>query len=149
MRFATAADHPEIMEIFAKHRDVFPHVRNDYVDRMIRKGSVVFDHGVVIAFTIYKRRQPIGIDGVIARKGDCILHQIVVDELGSGIATEVFDSFLEYVDTNVYLTVRANNRRAIKFYRREGMQEIGKISWSEGKIHGLIFLLRREYTLYE
>lgn len=147
MRIATMKDHANIMALFYMWRDVFPHVRSDYLQRMIRKGTVVWTKGVVITFTIYKRKQPIGLDGIVASKGDCMLHQIASECRGKGYAAEVFKLFLRYVDTNVYLTVRENNHRAVKFYYDMGMEELGEVYWAAGTIPGLIFVSRKEFIV--
>ncbi len=144
---ACMEDHSEIMGIFYRYRDVFPHVRSDYIGRMIRKGTVLYTKGVVITFTIYKRNQAIGLEGIVASKGDCMLHQIVSDRLGKGYAYCVFNLFLRYVDTNVYLTVRESNHHAIAFYYQMGMEEIGKVHWAAGTIPGVIFLSRKEFIV--
>jgi hypothetical protein len=39
----------------------------------------------------------------------------------------------------IYLNVRSENDRAKKFYERNGMELVDKISWSGGKIEGDVY----------
>lgn len=43
------------------------------------------------------------------------------------------------VRSNVWCTVRANNHVARKFYEKNGMRNVGPISWSHGTIKGRIY----------
>lgn len=41
----------------------------------------------------------------------------------------------------VWLSVRADNKRAIKFYQKMEFELMGDISWKQGEIKGVIFRL--------
>ena len=69
-------------------------------------------------------------------KGECVLNQIIST---SGEGSKILKRFFDYVQTNVYLSVRDDNIKAIEFYKRNGMEQIGDISWSNGQVKGKIF----------
>jgi hypothetical protein len=115
---ATIADLDKVYSAFASRKDLFPHIRKDYVERQIKKGVVVFHKSVFIIFDEYKRRQKLGT--TYAERGDIILHQIVNTEQGNGLASKVWDAWVKQfvAQTNLVLTVRASNDTARKFYER-------------------------------
>ena len=43
------------------------------------------------------------------------------------------------IDTNLYLSVRASNHKAIGFYNKMGMRQVGKTSWGNNTMKGLIY----------
>ena len=74
MIHAKMEDFETVKEIFYQHKKWFPHIRTDYMRRMITRGRVVLCREVIITYHFYKRKQRIG--NVLAQQGDCILHQI-------------------------------------------------------------------------
>ena len=71
MRLANKKDYEQIKQIFYKHKKWFPHVRTDYMRRMIATNRLIFENEVIITFHHAKRKQTIG--DVHVRKGDTIL----------------------------------------------------------------------------
>ena len=136
MAHASIEDFDFIMGEFRKLGKIFPHIRTNYVERKLNSGSVIFHGGVIIIYNIYKRVQRLG--NIKAKKGDCVLHQII--NVSSSNASQVLQEFYKYVNTTVYLSVRADNERAIKFYLKNDMEEISDISWADGKIKGKVFV---------
>jgi len=137
IKLATIDDHKEIMTIFRHYKEVFPHIRNDFIKRTIESGNCIFNHGTVITFNKYKRGQNVG--NCKTNKGDWILHQIATKEQGKGNATKVFNEFLDFIDGDLFLNVRADNKWAIKFYLKMGMKQVGDITWSKGTLKGKVF----------
>lgn len=129
----------KVYNAFASRKDLFPHIRKDYVGRQIEKGVVVFAKGVYIIFDEYKRRQKLGT--TYAERGDIILHQIVNTEQGNGMASKVWDAWSDkfVADKNLVLTVRASNESARRFYALKGMSVSGNISWSGGDLPGVVY----------
>ena len=123
-------------EIFYLHKKWFPHVRTDYMKRMIAKKNLILDNNVVITYNIYKRKQKIG--DVQALKGDCILHQIVAKDKGT--ASTVLQRFFEFINRRVYLSVRSDNELAKSFYLKNNMKLVGKHNWSNGTLSGDVFV---------
>ena len=141
MYHAVKSDFEKVKEIFYLHKKWFPHVRTDYMKRMIAKKNLILENDVVITYNFYKRKQKIG--DVQAFKGDCILHQIVAKTKGT--ASDVLQRFFKFVNHNplgkrVYLSVRSDNEMAKNIYLKNNMKLIGKTSWSKGTLPGDVFV---------
>ena len=135
MRLAIKSDFNDIKSLFYKHKEIFPHIRQDKLLHYIETGNCIYDNEVVITFNVYKRKVRIG--NIVANKGDCILHQIVSK---SGKASKTLQDFFKYINTKVYLSVRKDNTEAIDFYLKNDMLKIGDIAWKNNTIPGKIFL---------
>ena len=130
MNHAKETDFESVKEIFYQHKKWFPHIRTDYMKRMIAKENLIFDNDVVITYNFYKRKQRIG--DVIAQQGDCILHQIAAKH-HNGSASQALQKFFEFVNPRrVYLSVRSDNEIAKKFYVKNNMKLIGSTTWAKG-----------------
>ena len=57
MNHAKETDFELVKEIFYQHKKWFPHIRTDYMKRMIAKENLIFDNDVVITYNFYKRKQ--------------------------------------------------------------------------------------------
>ena len=103
-------------------------------------GQVILQDGVLITEQEYKRSGKIGRDtDVETKKGDRIIHQIINSQPNNGNARKVIEEYFKYVDTDVYLTVREENVPANKFYKKIGMEKVGYINWSKGKMKGNVW----------
>ena len=141
MIFAQKKDFNKVKEIFYSHKKWFPHVRTDYMMRMIDKKQLILEDGILITFHHAKRRQKIG--DVQLEKGDTVLHQIASDSPGSGNAQSILNNFFEYCPKDVFLSVRADNLTANKFYVKMNMNLIGSTSWAKGTIPGNVYVKRK------
>ena len=138
MNHAKETDFETVKEIFYQHKKWFPHIRTDYMKRMIAKDNLILDNDVVITYNFYKRKQRIG--NVIAQQGDCILHQIAA-KYHNGSASQVLQKFFEFVNPRrVFLSVRSDNEIAKKFYVKNDMKLVGKTSWAKGTLPGDVYL---------
>ena len=135
MYHAVKSDFENVKEIFYLHKKWSPHVRTDYMKRMIAKKNLILDNNVVITYNIYKRKQKIG--DVQALKGDCILHQIVAKTKGT--ASDVLQRFFKFVNRRVYLSVRSDNQLAKSFYLKNNMKLVGKTTWAKRTLPGDVF----------
>ena len=141
MNHAKETDFELVKEIFYQHKKWFPHIRTDYMKRMIAKENLIFDNDVVITYNFYKRNQRIG--DVIAQQGDCILHQIAA-KYHNGSASQALQKFFEFVNPRrVYLSVRSDNEIAKKFYLKNNMKLVGSTSWAKGTLPGDVYLYDR------
>ena len=141
MNHAKEIDFESVKEIFYQHKKWFPHIRTDYMKRMIAKENLIFDNDVVITYNFYKRKQRIG--DVIAQQGDCILHQIAAKH-HNGSASQALQKFFEFVNPRrVYLSVRSDNEIAKKFYIKNNMKLIGSTTWAKGTLPGDVYLYDR------
>tara|TARA_R100000008_G_scaffold49059_1_gene29247 strand:+ start:374 stop:802 length:429 start_codon:yes stop_codon:yes gene_type:complete len=138
MNHAKETDFETVKEIFYQHKKWFPHIRTDYMKRMIARDNLILDDDVVITYNFYKRKQKIG--NVIAQQGDCILHQIAA-KYHNGSASRVLQKFFEFVNPRrVFLSVRSDNEIAKKFYLKNNMKLVGTTSWARGTLPGDVYL---------
>ena len=141
MNHAKETDFESVKEIFYQHKKWFPHIRTDYMKRMIAKENLIFDNDVVITYNFYKRKQRIG--DIIAQQGDCILHQIAAKHK-NGSASQALQNFFEFVNPRrVYLSVRSDNETAKKFYLKNNMKLVGSTTWAKGTLPGDVYLYDR------
>ena len=140
MNYATIKDFEEIWAIFEQNKEWFPHVRTSHVENRLNWGQVILQDGIVITQQQYKRNGKIGKDtDVDVKKGDYIIHQIINSNPSNGNAKKVIEEYFDYVNQNVYLTVRSENIPANKFYEKVGMEKVGYINWSKGKMKGNVW----------
>ncbi len=142
MKHASLSDLKEIYGYFQKRKDVFPHVRQDKLRRMIEADQVVWQGGVIVTYQKYKKRTQVGEVDIPA--GAIMLHQILNSQQFSGKGGEVFERFVEEIvkpsGGDLYLSVREENGVARSFYERHGMKVVGRLSWSGGTIPGLVYM---------
>ena len=117
MIHAKENDFDVVKKIFSQHKQWFPHVRQDYIKRMIASGNLILDNDVIITYNYYKRKQRIGT--ITAQQGDCILHKIVAKNRGT--ASQTLQNFFNWTNRLVFLSVRNDNQIAKKFYEKNGM----------------------------
>ena len=55
MIHAKEADTIEVKSIFKQHKEWFPHIRQDYIKRMIDSGNLILDNDVIITYNYYKK----------------------------------------------------------------------------------------------
>ena len=134
LNLATQDNLKDVYKILYTYKNIFPHVRNDFVKHMIDSQSVIYDSGVVIIFKKYKRRTRIG--NYIANKDDWVIKQIANQSLGNGNASKVISAFIDE-NKHVVLSVRKNNERAIAFYKKNGFRVVGTVTW-RNDIDGLV-----------
>lgn len=142
---AQPEDFKEVWKVFKQNRKFLGHVRDTKINSLLEKQNVVFEDGVAITFHISKVNSKIGRDtDVDIKKGDCILHHICSLNTGGGHGSKVLKRFFNHIDTDVYLSVREENESAIRFYEKVGMERVGYINWSGGKIKGCVYKFSSE-----
>jgi hypothetical protein len=139
LKHATKKQSKEVYSHFRENKAWFPHIRKDYLERMIAAGNVIYHDGVVIIYKRYQRKNKIGTAKTAAVKNDVMLHQILNVKPGSGRAHKVLKTFFKTMNSPVWLTVRKSNSHAIKFYLKNGMKQVGTTSWMSGAMPGLVF----------
>lgn len=137
MRTITLKDFDKVWEIFKIHKKYFPHIRTDYLKRQIKKKSVILEKNIVINFDVYKRNVKLG--NKHFQKGTTILHQIVNKNQRNGNAGIVLKKFIKEMNKPIILSVRNENKIAVKFYLKNKFRKVGKINWSNNKIKGSIY----------
>jgi len=145
MKHAALSDLKEIYGHFQKRKDVFPHVRQDKLRRMIEAGQVIWQYGVAITYQQYKKRTRVG--DVQVPAGAIMLHQILNTNQFNGAGNKVFRQFVDGIvkpsGNDLYLTVRQENTVACRFYERQGMKIAGSVTWKNGTVPGLIYRLSK------
>jgi hypothetical protein len=139
MKKADIKDFKEIMEIFKKYKEIFPHIRNDYVKRMIENEKCFYEDDIVIIFNTYKRKVKLG--NCYAYKGDTILHQIANKNQHNGKAKEKILDFFQFIEGNIFVTIRSSNIISKKFHEKFGFKKIGDIFWKNKEIEGDVYFI--------
>ena len=140
MNIATPADFDEVWNIFQNNKEWFPHVWNTKIRKRIELGQCVLQDGVVITFHQNNATRPIGRDtDVKVERDSYTIHQIVNSVKGNGNASKVMKEFFDWTGQDVYLTVRESILAANSFYKKIGMQPVGYINWSGGKMSGRVW----------
>ena len=143
MRHATQTDLPTVYKLFRERKNVFPHIRKDYLERMITADKCIYEEEAIIIYNIYKVATHIGFN-TRTTSGDCNLKQIIGIQ-GGGKTSKFLNQFFDYLNNlpnysgKLYLSVRSDNKRAKKFYERNGMHKIDNTDWSNGTILGDIY----------
>ena len=150
MNHAALSDFEEVKNIFYQYRDIFPHIRTDYMMRQIEGGHCILQDGVVITYNFYKRPQQIGTAFyTTANRYHCILHQIVKDSTKDTSAGLVLQEFFKSAQADVWLSVRRDNVVAKKFYERQGMELVGECSWADETLPGDVYLHQRTLNIWD
>jgi hypothetical protein len=135
MIHAKLEDFDKIKNIFKGYRDIFPYLRFDSLKNKIEEGKVIYDSGVVITYNRYKRNQKLG--DTQAKKGDIVIQEIVKEENGNSV--DVFNRFADFVQSDIWLTVRRDNQKAKRFYEKVNMKVVGEVVWSKGTLMGDVY----------
>ena len=135
MIHAKLEDFDKIKNIFKGYRDIFPYLRFDSLKNKIEEGKVIYDSGVVITYNRYKRNQKLG--DTQAKKGDMVIQEIVKEENGNSV--DVFNRFADFVQSDIWLTVRRDNQKAKRFYEKVNMKVVGEVVWSKGTLMGDVY----------
>jgi hypothetical protein len=135
MIHAKLEDFDKIKNIFKGYRDIFPYLRFDSLKNKIEEGKVIYDSGVVITYNRYKRNQKLG--DTQAKKGDIVIQEIVKEEKGNSV--DVFNRFADFVQSDIWLTVRRDNQKAKRFYEKVNMKVVGEVVWSKGTLMGDVY----------
>ena len=78
MILAVQSDFKKVKSIFYSHKKWFPHVRTDYMKRMIAKKQMILEDGILITFHHAKRRQKIG--DVQLQKLTYVPHPVLIKQ---------------------------------------------------------------------
>ena len=92
--------------------------KHTYIQSKIKKNECIYESGVIINFTLIKKK--INIGNISITSNNTLLDQIIRENLSlkNTYAHHVFTKFLHCAIGNTYLIVDINNYRAIKFYEK-------------------------------
>lgn len=137
------------MDIINLYPEIFPHLYKQgfKLIKRIEKGNLILEDGVLITFTQYGNNGKLSRNAKVYKKrGDFIIHQIASDKSIKGATKVVLDKFVDYCKNkgaeSIFLTVRAFNEHARKFYERYGFEYVDNIVWNSketGEIPGVIY----------
>jgi hypothetical protein len=134
----------ELISIFKQFPDIFPKGYFAYLKgnliKKIQANELIFIDGVMITFKQYKRQTIFG--DYAAIKGDYSIEQILNKQPGNGNAQKVLNHFFSTLpkETNIWLSVREDNTRAVNFYKKNGFIILASKTWSNGTIKGFVML---------
>ena len=135
----------DIVKIFKQYPDIFPRGYFRYLPATLekhhKKGTLIYKNGVVLTYTKYKKTVN-KYKKYKIKPGDVKLNQLVNKNQGNGKAKKIFLKFMEkHKDSNLLLDVLASNKKAIKFYRKNGFRKIDKTKFGD-KLKGIVMLKR-------
>jgi hypothetical protein len=135
----------DIVKIFKQYPDIFPRGYFRYLPATLekhhKKGTLIYKNGVVLTYTKYKKTVN-KYKKYKIKPGDVKLNQLVNKEQGNGEAKKIFLKFMEkHKDSNLLLDVLASNKKAIRFYRKNGFKKIDETKFGD-KLKGIVMLKR-------
>lgn len=133
----------EIIDIFKQYPDIFPSGYFRFLpatlDKHDKKGTLIYKNGVVLTYTKYKKTVN-KYKKYKIKPGDVKLNQLVNKNQGNGRAKKIFLKFMKkHKDSNLLLDVLASNKRAIKFYKKNGFKKIANTKFGD-KLKGIVML---------
>lgn len=128
-------------KIFKQYPDVFPKGYFRYFEtsmrNKIKNKEVIYKNGVILTWKKYKKTPGGMYKKLKLKPGDVKLNQLVNKNQGNGMAKKVFVSFLKKFQKNdIYLDVRLDNKKAIRFYKKNDFKKVGNTKF--GDLKGII-----------
>ncbi len=117
VRVAILADAPAIKALLDQYKQEILSVASSEITKAIVDGRCLYERGVVI---IYRRLYEKSYYGVPLGHGAYQILYIASTTHGDGSAKDVLTRFFSMVKQQVFLLVKSDNPRAIKFYERHG-----------------------------
>ena len=132
----------KLIKVFQQYPEIFPsgyfRFLGARLQNHIDKKTLWYKNGVILTWIKYQKtvkKKP----KCIIKPGDVKLDQIVNKNQGNGAAKKIVLQFLKKFEKNrIWLEVRANNKRAIKFYRDRGFKKVCNIKF--GEIPGIMMV---------
>ena len=130
----------KIVNIFKQYPEIFPRGYFRFLEGNLREKfqnkEIIFKNGVVLTWKKYKVT-PGKYSKYNFQKGDIKINQLVNKKQGNGKAKNLFLKFLKKNENvNLILDVLKNNKRAIKFYNKNGFMKVGTTKF--GDLPGIV-----------
>ena len=130
-------DFDEAWEYFHSNKEWFPHVRKFHVKNRLKNNQVIIQDNVLSHNNNINVQVKLDIIQMLYHQKVTISYiRLLNKNKGSGEASKVLKEYFEHVHSNVFLTVRESNENANRFYSKVGMEIVGTITWSQGKMIG-------------
>ena len=145
-RYAQTSDVNKIINIF-KNNKWLSKYKYIYIQNKIKKNECIFESGVIINFTLVKKKISFG--NISIYPNNTLLDQIIRENLSlkNTYAHHVFTKFLNCTIGNTYLIVDINNYRAINFYEKVKMVKLDEYMSKDEKKKKLIFVYYKNYNM--
>ena len=136
----------EIVKIFQQYPNIFPRgyfrFLTGTLDKHEKNGTLIYRNGVVLTYTKYK--VSVNKYKFKIKPGDIKINQLVNKNQGNGKAKKLFMSFMKkHKKTNLILDVRSNNKKAIRFYRKNGFKKVDETSFGKS-MKGIIMVRKAD-----
>lgn len=140
MKHLTIDDFDEAWKVFHDNKFYFPHVRSSHVRTRLERGQLILQNNILITYHKNKNNRKVGRDtDVFINAGDHMMHQLINATPHKGNAVTVMNEFFNFAESDIFLTVREDNVVANRFYEKVGMERVGYITWSKGKMLGNVW----------
>tara|TARA_B100001142_G_scaffold224146_1_gene222289 strand:+ start:134 stop:724 length:591 start_codon:yes stop_codon:yes gene_type:complete len=135
----TVKNNPKIkkmVNIFKQYYpDIFPRGYFRFLEgnlqEKIKNKEIIFKNGVILTWKIYKK-VPTQYKKLGLTPDDIKINQLVNKNQGNGAAKKIFLSFLKKHKNKVLmLDVRSNNKKAIRFYKKNGFKTVAKTKFKD------------------
>jgi hypothetical protein len=136
----------KIIKIFQQYPDIFPRGYFKFLPATIEKHmnnkTLQYKKGVVLTWTEYKKTVKKSPKCIIL-PGDIKINQLVNKKQGNGAAKKVFLDFLKkHNKKTLWLEVRKDNKRAIRFYKKNNFKKICETKF--GDIRGILMKKKKD-----
>ena len=145
-RYAQVSDTDKIINTF-KNSKWLSKYELSYIQSKIKKNECIYESGVIINFTLVKKKIYLG--NISVKPNNTLVDQIIRENLSikNTYAYHVFTKFLNCTIGNTYLIVDINNYRAIKFYENVDMVKLDEYISKDGKKRKLVFVHYKNYDI--
>ena len=89
------------------YKELQKHIDND---------TIQYEDGVLLTWTKYKRKSQ------YHKKNDIKINHMINETPGNGKSGQKMKEFISRQNSTIWLEVKKNNERAIKFYEKEGFK---------------------------
>lgn len=119
----------ELIDLFRLYPEIFPRgyfrFLKKTLNEKIKSNQLIYKNEVLLTWTKYKKKTKIS-PNITINKGEIKINQLINKNQGNKMAKKIFMDFLKEKKTPMYLIVKQNNERAIKFYLKNNFFIVGE-----------------------
>jgi ribosomal protein S18 acetylase RimI-like enzyme len=124
MKTARRDDAPIIKKLFNAYPAEILTVPMGVILQSIAAGNMLWDNGVALMFRVCQKASYYGVS---VGKGSYQILDIAASAKGDGSAARVLDEFCKEVQRPVFLLVKTDNVRGIRFYNRHNFKNVSTV----------------------